>query len=131
MTMDVLTEVLVEFEWPAPYTLENWLPDGIAVVFPKCSLFFEEGFESDIELTISAENTDLDKAMKLREILIAMGGVGNTPGLINQFAPTASLDKVKNGIRDICTILLTHFKSSILGDISWVAAHKTSLASKQ
>lgn len=41
----VLAEVLAERAWPGPYRLDKYLPDGIAVVLPKCTLFFEEGFE--------------------------------------------------------------------------------------
>jgi hypothetical protein len=130
MTMKVLAEVLAEFKWPAPYTLEDELPDYIAVVFPKCTLFFEEGFESNMGLRFSADNTGLDMDVKLKDVLVSMGGVGNTPGLIKHFAPTASLDKVKNGIRDLCTIILTHFRSSILGDFNWVEKYKAYNADK-
>jgi hypothetical protein len=38
LTEAVLAEVLAEFEWPAPYTLEDWQPDGIGVLFPTCIL---------------------------------------------------------------------------------------------
>ena len=44
MTVEVVSEVMSELEWPAPYTIEEDLPDGIAVLFPKCTLYFVEGF---------------------------------------------------------------------------------------
>ena len=123
--MDVLAQVLSERDWPAPYKLEDGLPDNIAVVFPKCTLYFEEGFEGDMDVSFSADDTGLDSDVRLHDVLVSMGGVGDrTPGLINQFAPAASLDKVKNGIRDLCTILLTHFRPSLTGDFSWVEKYR-------
>lgn len=127
LTMDVLAEVLAEREWPAPYRLENYLPDGIAAVFPKCTLFFEEGFESDMEVSFLVEDTGLDEPVTLKDILISRGGV-DTPGLINFFSPHASLDKVKNEVRDLCTIFMTHFRGMLDGDFAWVDDYRKYLA---
>ena len=42
--------VLDEYEWNSPYEIrdEDCTVDGIEVRFPKCTLLFEEGFESEI-----------------------------------------------------------------------------------
>ena len=75
MTPEVLAEELAKFEWPAPYTLEDDRPDGIAMVFPRCNLYFEEGFESDMELFFLAEDTSLDNAVSLTDVVVSMCGV--------------------------------------------------------
>ena len=127
MTVDVLSQVLSEFEWPAPYTLEDWLPDSIGVVFPKCTLTFSEGFESDMQLKFLDRDTGLGNSVTLNEVLISMGGP-DTPGLIDYFSPGASLEKVQNEVRDLCTMVLTHFKATLLGDFSWVESYKEYVA---
>jgi len=98
--------------------LEDWDPDGVGVVFAKCTLAFEEGFESEMQVRF-VEVDGLDRPVTLTEVAVALGGV-STPGLINYFSPAASLDKVKNGARDLCRILLTHFRSTVLGDPGWL-----------
>jgi len=123
MTMDVLADLLKEFEWPAPYQLEDWLPDGIAVVFPKCQLFFSEGFESHMSLKFLAESPGLGETVNLHDLMVSLGGL-HTPGLDETLLPQASLDKVKIGVRNLCKIVLTHFRGSILGDFNWYAAYK-------
>ena len=47
------------------------------------------------------------------------------PTLINFFSPQASLDKVKNEVRDLCTLLFTYFRPSLDGDFEWVATYRT------
>lgn len=42
LTPEVLAEVLAEFPWPAPYTLEDDRPDGIEVRLPRCHLYVTE-----------------------------------------------------------------------------------------
>jgi hypothetical protein len=118
LTVEVLAAILGEFEWPATYSLEDWDPDGVGVVFPRCTLAFEEGFESEMQVRF-VEVHGLDRPVTLTEVTVALGGL-NTPGLINYFSPAASLDKVKNGTRDLCRILLTHFRSTLLGDPGWL-----------
>jgi hypothetical protein len=134
MTQEVLTQVLSEFEWPAPYVLEDWLPDGIAMVFPKCNLFFVEGFESNMLLEFLSDDTGLDSSVTLKEALLAFGsvhtGAPDTPGLIDDFSPYPSVDVVKNRLRNLCKIVLTHFRTCLLGDYSWVERYKAYYANK-
>ena len=136
MTQEVLSQVLSEFEWPAPYALEDWLPDGIAMVFPKCNLFFMEGFEGSMLLEFLAEDTGLDASVTLKEVLLALRsssaqtGAFDTPGLIRDLSPYPSVDVVKNRLRDLCKIVLTHFRTCLLGDFSWVERYKAYYANK-
>jgi len=101
MTIEVLSDLLREFEWPAPYELEDWLPDGIAVVFPKCQLFFSEGFESHLSLKFLAESPGLGETVDLHALMVSLGGL-HTPGLDKTHLPQASLEKVQIGVRNLC-----------------------------
>lgn len=127
LTPAVLAEVLAERAWPGPYHLDDLLPDGIAVVLPKCKLFFEEGFESDMSVWFDADQVGVDEPVSLRDIMISRGGI-ETPGLVSKCSPQASLDKVKDGVRDLCTILFTHFRSSLDGNFTWVPEYRAYLA---
>jgi hypothetical protein len=123
LTIELLAEVLAEFEWPAEYTLEEELPDGIFMVFSRCNLFFTEGFESEMGLELVPADTGLDTNVTLAhalQVIRAQPGAPTMPALIAYFSPAASLDKVMNGIRDLCTLALTYLKPCILGDFSWV-----------
>jgi hypothetical protein len=134
MTVDVLAEVLSEFDWPAPYTLEDDLPDGIVMRFPRSNLYFSEGFESDMGLQFLTSDTQTDTNLELGHALSVIAPQSQrdrnqplAPNLINDDPPHASLEKVKNGIRDLSTIALTHLKPVILGDFSWVEKYKAQL----
>lgn len=136
MTLEVLADILKEFEWPTPYTLEDDLPDGIVMCFPKSHFYFREGFESEMYLEFLTEDTHTDYNLKLGHALSVImpesqrDGNPITPGLIDYWTPEASLEKVQNGIRDLCTIVLYHLKPCILGDFSWVEKYLESLRSK-
>jgi hypothetical protein len=46
------------------------------------------------------------------------------PTLIDFFSPRASLDKGKNELRDLLTLLFTDFQPSLSGDFEWVSAYR-------
>ncbi|HEU4726547.1 MAG TPA: hypothetical protein VFT22_01605 [Kofleriaceae bacterium] len=46
------------------------------------------------------------------------------PKLINFFGPEASLEKVKNDLRDLFTLLFTYFGPSLEGDFDWTATYR-------
>lgn len=133
LTVALLADVVGEFEWPAPYVLEDDLPDGIAVVFPRCTLYFSEGFESHMTLKFLSEDTGLDRSVTLTEVLVALRSFEELPDveLIRDPTPHATLDKVRNGIRDLCTLVLTHLRPTLLGDFSWVDIYRRYVAGTQ
>lgn len=131
LTVQVASEVLSEFEWPAAYTLIDRLPEGVAMVFPKCTPVFSEGFESDMTLRFLPVDTGLKETVTLRHAVVAIKSIHDrehlppAPALIGDPNPYASLDKVKNGIRDLSTLVLTYLRPCLLGDFSWVEVYKT------
>lgn len=130
LTPPVLTDVIAEFSWPAPYTLKAGF-DGIEVDLPRCHLYVTEGFESEVDLAFLPEGTGLDEMVSVGDALRALKADPNRalppePKLINFFAPEASLAKVQNNLRDLLTLLFTYFGPSLEGDFSWVAAYRAS-----
>jgi hypothetical protein len=129
MTVELLSEILDEFEWPAPYTLEDDLPDGIVMTFPNSHLYFCEGFEGEMLMEFLVEDTNTDYNLQLGHALFVIipeserDGTPLTPNLIDYWTPIASLEKVENGIRDLCKTVLYHLKPCILGDFSWVSKY--------
>lgn len=130
LTTEVLAAVVAEFVWPETYTLKDWRPDGIAMIFPRCTLVFYEGFESEMELIFRPEETKLQRTASMNQVLFSQGGP-DTPGLIDYFSPEASLEKVQNEIRNLSTTVLYHFRSSLLGDFAWVPAYREYLENRE
>lgn len=135
LNMPLLVETLEEFSWPAPYHLEDDLPDGIEMVFPNSSLFFAEGYAGEIELQFLPKDTHSEVPLKLAHALSVIvpvdqrGAEPVTAGIIDDISIYGSKEKIQNGIRDICTILLTHMKHIILGDFSWVEKYLQTMKS--
>jgi hypothetical protein len=128
LTPEVLAEVLAEFTWPAPYTIHRGL-DGIVVRLPRCHLYVMEGFESDMDLAFLPESTGLDDMVSVGDALRVLTTdpdrvLPPEPKLINFLGAHASLDKVKNELRDLLTLLFTYFRSSLEGDFGWVAFYR-------
>jgi len=129
LTPGVLVEVLNEFPWPAPYTLEDDRPDGIEVRLPRCHLYVTEGFESNMDLKFLPATTSLSRSVSVADALDALRRdpartLPPRPTLLDYFSPQASLDKVKNEIRDLCTLLFAYFRPSLEGDFDWISAYR-------
>jgi hypothetical protein len=130
LTPEVLAEVLAEFSWPAPYTLEDDRPDGIEIRLPRCHLYATEGFESNMDLKFLSESTGLDTSVPVADAIAALRKdpqrtLPQSPTLIDYFSPQASLEKVKSELRDLLTLLFTYFEPSLRGDFDWVSAYRT------
>jgi hypothetical protein len=128
MSPAVLAEVLSEFSWPAPYTLHRD-PDGIEIRLPNCHLYAMEGFESDMDLAFLPESTGLDDMLSVGDAIRVLSTdparvMPPEPALLNFCAGAASLDKVKNDLRDLVTLLFTYFAPSLDGDFAWVASYR-------
>lgn len=137
LSLELVAEIVSEYQWPAPYELEDELPDCVAMCFPSSTLLFVEGFESVMDLQFTVEDTGTAYNLGFTHALMALyplaerGGSPLTLGLIMDDPPGASLHKVANGIRDLCTIALTHLQPVILGDFSWVAKYQAQAAEER
>lgn len=128
-----LEEILNEFKWPEAYVIgdDSCTADGIEVSFPKCTIYFREGFESEMSLYFSHIETKTNYNLTLFDAIYyvfekeAKRDLNfKEPKLIEYFSPQASLEKVKNGVRDICTLLQAYLLPCIEGDFSWVEKYK-------
>jgi hypothetical protein len=123
MTVELVDQVLREFTWPVRYTLEDCDPDGVAMDFDGGTVMFNEGFEGHVRIKLLADDVELPRSVTLTEVIGAMrdsGEVPPTPMLIDDSSPSTSSDKVKNGIRDQVTLLLTFLPGYLVGDRNWV-----------
>jgi hypothetical protein len=125
LSMDLMEEVFAKFDWPEPYLFEDDF-DGINVAFPLSNFFFTESLDGDITVEFLTEDTGQEAGLHLGHALLVFVPVsdrGNgpiTPGLIGNELPFRSEEKARNGIYNACTIMLTHLRSVIEGDYSWV-----------
>jgi hypothetical protein len=129
LTPDVLAEVLAEFPWPEPFNLDDDRPDGIEIRLPHCHLYVTEGFESSMSLKFLPESTGLNRSVSVADALTALRKdpertLPPRPRLIDYISPQASLDKVRNELRDLCTLLFTYFQGSLSGNFDWVATYR-------
>lgn len=133
LTPEVLGEVLAEFTWPASsYTLHRD-PDGIEVRLPRCHLYVMEGFESVMDLAFLPESSGLHDMVSIGDALRVLATdpdrvLPPEPKLVNFFGGHASLDKVKNDLRDLLTLLFTYFRPSLEGDFSWIAFYRENVS---
>ena len=86
-----------------------------------------------MDLGFSTEETQTSSNLSLFHAIQALRADPNhimppTPALIKYFSPGASLEKVQNGIRDLCTLVLTHLTPFLLGDQSWIESYKKYIA---
>jgi hypothetical protein len=100
------------------------------VRLPRCHLYVTEGFESNMELKFLPATTGLSRSVSVAEALDALRkdpsrALPPRPKLLDYFSPYASLDKVKNELRDLCTLLFTYFRPSLVGDFDWIEAYRT------
>jgi len=133
LTPELVTEVLSERTWPAPFTLDDDRPDGIEVRLPRCHLYIAEGFESEMTIKFLADSTGLERNVSIKEALIALREDSSRtlppdPPLIKMFAPAASADKVRNQLRDQLTLLFAFFPSSLDGDFDWIPSYLAMIA---
>lgn len=129
LTLELVEEIMGNFDWPAPYALQEEAL-GIMVSFPKCSYLLQQGFEGDVVLTFLQKDTQYIYPLKLGHALLAIVPEAErkdsplTPGLINDQSIYPSEEKMRNYLKDTCTILLFHLQPCLLGDFSWVQKFK-------
>jgi hypothetical protein len=138
LTLEVAAEVVSRFEWPAPYTLEDELPDGIMMIFPACRLLLAEGFEGEVAIRFLVRDTGLPSSVDMDSALNALVSEAERAGapfprrsdlgLIRDASHQGSLDRVKNELHDQCAITLAYFRNSLLGDFRWVESYRAYLA---
>lgn len=128
LTPALVADVVGALAWPAPYELEDWLPDGVALVFPRCTVLVREGFESTAALTFLADELGLAEDVGVGEAVLALretrapASLPAPPALHADASPRASAAKLRHAIHDQAQLLLTYLPEAVLGDHAWVDA---------
>ncbi len=126
--IDILNEILKEFDWPCPYETARSGAD-IVLYFPKCELLIIEGFDSHMYAVFPncyTGRNDMQDSLKLsRAVGVIRDKKMKDPNykdpLLHELDDDPSLDKVKDGIRNICILIQTFLLPCVVdGDFSWV-----------
>ena len=77
-----------------------------------------------MDLKFLPESTGLDVSVSVVDAITALCAdphrtLPQRPKLIACFSPQASLEKVKNELRDLLTVLFTYHEPSLRGDFDW------------
>lgn len=126
LNLKTVFRILHEFEWPEPFTLEDEMPDGIVMSFPKSNFVFTEAPDGEVIVKFLCADLGCDESLHLGHALSVLvpeseriEGVA-TPELDEKTLPFPSKEKTEIGIRNACMIILTHMTKVIKGDFSWV-----------
>ncbi|WP_444916570.1 hypothetical protein [Microbulbifer sp. JMSA003] len=130
LDISMLSKVVSEFSWPAPYKLEDDLPDRLIIVFPKCELYFSVDVDGESEVSFIWNTGGRENNIELIEaLMIVVPGFERMKepfselNLINDRSLPVTPTVVKNNLRDTCTVLIEYFSKSIVGDFSWAARY--------
>ena len=138
LTIEVMSEILAEFSWPAPYVFDDSSPIAVVVIFPKSEFLFLEDFENNIHLHLSNDNTkknqkfsySLVEAMTILIPEAKMNKGFHEPEFIDNSSELPSLERVKTDLRSLCIIMQTYLLPSIQGDFSWVERYDAYIRNK-
>ena len=126
----VLREVLEEYKWVTSYVLNETNSGNVIIKFPKCNILISEGFESSMNAYFLNSDTGRNEMQSNLEIFDAIDLIKpnreleldfiEPRGLITYLDEEPSLEKVKQGLNNICILLQTYLLPCIDGDFSWV-----------
>lgn len=130
-SIDILKQVLSQYNWPSEYNLEEGLSYNIRVQFPNCTLIFSEGYESSMSAYFL--NNEIGRSDKQHSLTIldAVRSISATTEELNSdfqkhtgfneyIEPEASTEKVIKGLNNICILLQVYLIPCIEGDFSWL-----------
>lgn len=130
-TIELLAEVLQEYQWPAAYTLEKTPFANVRVRFPGCTLIISEEYESEMEAyfvnseldrpDVKGPLTIFDAVDVLRAAKKKLPGFEEPRGLKPYLDIEPSVKKVIDGLRNICILLQAYLLPCMIeGDFSWL-----------
>jgi hypothetical protein len=129
-SINILKQVLDNYNWLSKYTLQETNSGDVIIRFPKCSVIISEGFESNMNAYFPNSETKRNDKQSTLNLFDAVDAVKSIRELENDFIPPKelvqyfdiepSLEKVKQGLNNICILLQTYLLPCIEGDFSWV-----------
>lgn len=132
----VLEEVLSSYNWAEKYVLIEASAGSVIIAFPKCSILISEGFESKMNAYFLNEQIGRNSVQENISIFNALDVIKPKKELSQQDSELLkqtiryldddpSLNKVKQGLTNICILLQVYFLPCIQGDFSWVIDYNT------
>lgn len=129
LTKEILIEVLECYKWKENYEISegDCSVDGIKVRFPKCILFFREGFESDMSLYLGDPYLRSIKYWSSFELInyvfvpeLKVKGKPSKPKYLEGLFPFSSSEKVKFELNNLCIAIQYYLQDCLSGDFSWI-----------
>jgi hypothetical protein len=65
LNLKTVSRILHEFEWPEPFTLEDEIPDGIVMSFPKGNFVFTETPDGEVIFKFLCVDLGCDESLHL------------------------------------------------------------------
>lgn len=129
LTVELMAQILQEFEWPAEYELIDDLPDGIIVSFPKSNFVFMDGMNGQIVVKFLVEDTHTTDQLDVFHALLTLVPESERSGpllpeLTKYTSPFMSRENTQTGIRNNCNLILANLGGVISGDFSWVKKYE-------
>ena len=128
--LNILKEVLEQYNWSSKYILTETNSGNVIIEFPKFKIVISEGFESSmIAYFPNSETKRNDKQSSLtifdaveviKPIRELEADFIEPAGLIKYFDIEPSVEKVKQGLNNICILLQTYLLPCIDGDFNWI-----------
>ena len=118
----LVAEEIAQFDWPVPYELEDDMPDGINVCFPRSNFFFMEGLEGRISVGFLKGDTKIkDMNLTIQDALEVLAPEVNTRATYDFFdiPGEKSEEKVRAGIKRCLGFIHEHLQGVVQGDFSW------------
>lgn len=129
LTKKLLVEVLDNYDWNEEFIIDDkdCSIDGIKVRFPKCILYFKEGFESEMSLYIGNPLETKTKYWSSIELinnvfkpLFSSENNSSEPNYLDGFYPFASREKVILELHNLCIAVKFYLESCLCGDFHLV-----------
>ena len=118
----ILQASLDQYTWPAPYELENEMPDGINLAFPNSNFFFFEGVNGGVVVEFLPENTgNSEITLTIQDALEALAPEVDTRGYdFFSISGPPSAETLQKGLDKCIHLIHTHLLPVVEGDFGWV-----------
>lgn len=128
-SIDILTQILDQYDWPAEYKLEEGVSGNIKVLFPNCTFIFSEGYESSMSayfLNSEIGRSDMQYSLTIFDAIRTFSDkelnsdLKKNKGFNEYIEPEASKEKIIKGLQNICILLQTYLLPCIKGNFNWL-----------
>lgn len=121
ISADLIKEALECYQWPAPYQIEDELPEGINVAFPQSNFYFVEGMYGDVSVEFLPDDTgDEQMRFTIQDALEVLTDVDTRGYDFFHISGAHSEEKVVRDIERCIALIHEHLLSVVEGDFSWV-----------